>query len=216
MRFTDPKMVKAIIAGRKTQMRFKVEEDEPTCSYEVGRSYAVQLWEPVKDEFGGRQPKWNTKVRVRVSGIRQQDIHDVSEAELESEGYTRRGELFRALGYLEHVRDVPLWVVTFAVDQEHHPRLLHRDSSHGYTENRYQALQDEPEAVDRDTLKVYALENRQGDELRHARRRQAWEAQQLSLRLAALESDPAGIDRDLAGIRERIETAEAKKRRRAA
>src|SRR5262249_41480645 len=92
------------------------------------------------------------------------------------------------------------------------------DFTHAEAPNILPKLPGEPEAVDREALKGFGGENRQADLERHRKRRERWERQSLSIRLAALEADSEryGLDRELARVRSAIEAAEAKKLRRAA
>lgn len=87
--------------------------------------------------------------------------------------------------------DGPERIVVAFVLRDHRPRLLHRDSSHGYTHDRRLAMQAEPESVpagfvDRDRVERGAD---QQDALLRARRRHEQSAADLQRRAARTSSD---------------------------
>lgn len=88
------------------------------------------------------------------------------------------------------------------------PRLLHRDSSHGYTETPYMAMPDEPEAIAEDEQAVlslrartsFATERKQENDRRD---RQVWGQR---LRRAEMRAADLGVDvfRQQAAIRQAV------------
>lgn len=184
-------------AGQVAELRVKKLDDEPL-------EFAV-----------GDQPKI-LGTRCHVAEIREQDLQTVTDREAERSGYENRGALFQALGYIAAGPnfEVPIWVIV--LKPEEHIRLLHRDSSHGYTENRHLALQDEPEAVSDADLQRYAEDAQliagQQAEIYNA----AWERQSLVRRLEKIVNDPSTEPAQLASLRKRIEQIERRAQRKAA
>lgn len=84
--------------------------------------------------------------------VRDEDIH-----------YSTRTALSRR-GLIEFGSGV--WTITSkgrAALRQHVPRLLHKNSQHGYTHDPLMALPDEPEAVDRPTLERFVREAHERD-----------------------------------------------------
>lgn len=191
-----PRLRHALRAGQVVELRVK------------------NLNEPLEFAVGDTPKILGT--RCHVAEIREQDLRAVTDKEAERSGYEDRAALFQALGYVKTgpTIETPIWVIVLR--PEDRVRLLHRDSSHGYTDKRYLALQDEPEAVDEERLAQYAEEaERQGAqqaEIRNA----AWEAQSLAFRVARLEADPTTGDEQLASLRKRVEQLERRQQRKAA
>jgi hypothetical protein len=80
-------------------------------------------------------------------------------------------------------------------------------------------LRNEPEAVDPETIERFVVENRQGDVVRHEKRRARHERRGLRERVAdleALQDGGANLGRHIARIRDAVEAAEREARRRAA
>lgn len=166
-----PGLVRLIAAGKKTATRRVVKPGEERCAYRIGRSYAVQI--------GRGKP---AVLRVVIAAVEPQRLGDLTYDDARAEGYRTRADLAHTWmvshdqGYTDDDRDdddtatltrwerrhgdTPVWAITFTLDTAESVRLLHRRSEHGYTTRREDALSDEPEGVDAQTLDAFAADNR--------------------------------------------------------
>lgn len=154
----------AIVRGEKTRHSVPYRR-EPAV--QRGRSYVAQTLK--FDKEGKRSHR--DFAQIKVLGVREQLLREVTDEEAQAEGFPNRGAFFRwwretherveaPASEDEPITRIPIWVVTFELDRSHHPRLLHKKPHRGYTSNPHEALRDEPEAVDEVTLKAFARENR--------------------------------------------------------
>lgn len=108
-----------------------------------------------------------------------------------------------------------LWVHYLVVDRTRPDtiRLLARRSQHGYTANHYQAMSDEPEAVDEQAQEQITKQGREAHDLRNAERLALMESKSVARRVRQelVEAVRAGQDiheflsvvrRELDGLRE--------------
>lgn len=112
-------MVRAILAGEKTQSRRPVLGNQSTCNYEIGD----HLW--VREAFSLRQslfqfnnqsvwyrasnigemyedcvcwqqpkimPRWASRIMLEVTSIRRENLHDISRADAIAEGFKQPTE----------------------------------------------------------------------------------------------------------------------------
>lgn len=133
----------------------------------------------------------------------------VSDADALREGFESAEEwldVFEA----DHGDYPEVWQIEFAYSVDA-PRML---AHHGdYTRSEFDALSDEPEAVDADTLDRFARQAHQRDQERKDTRR---EERRLSEWLAELEDDPTTSAHQLASVRKRLEQIEKRRQRKAA
>jgi len=168
-----PQLARLIVAGRKTQTRRR--RHDQTCRYAPGRTYAVQR--------GRGAP---AIARIEIVSIEPQTLGEITFAEARREGFRTRNEFFEYWRRLYSHRadcwecdaselaaadlDAPVWVITFALAEP--IRIPALDSTHGYVNNRHQAMVDEPEAPDKATTDAFAKAALQRDQaLREERRR---------------------------------------------
>jgi hypothetical protein len=219
--FLRQQLARAILAGRKTQIRVPIRPGQERCSYEPGHSYVVQA------RRGGEQ-----LARVLVTDVREELLHEISEPDVHRMGFGSRRELFEAWweeyregpGYEPPYIPIRVSVLEIERDRSHRPHLLAAHIIAGkqgpYTENWHNALPEEPEAIDDETLERYAAQANQDTQDERERRRLEHEARSLTDRLAELERAEAAGDPDapryIAGIRKRLDAAERALAKRAA
>lgn len=219
-----PEHVRLILAGRKTQTRRHVKEGEERCRYRPGHSYAVQP--------GRGKPE---VARIRVLDVRRVFLHEIDEADARAEGFKPNGERSARDAFLgvwwelhhegpgregspEYPILIPVWAITFELEQEEQPRFLRPKS--GYTADPHEALPDEPEALDAKTLNLMAAASARDLAERYEQIVQARRKLDLADRLRELESaaQSAGIDisKDMRVIERRVGSIEQRLRARAA
>lgn len=211
----SPKLARLIIAGRKTQTRRKVKDDEAACRYKSGRHYALQVPAPK-----GSRARALTKdgYRLEVLDTRCEMVGEISFEDARAEGFKSREEFFDYWRLLYGPRadlEQFVWAISFRLFGDP-PNFLHVDSSHGYTSNHRDALPDEPEAVHGSELSELtgSREAMQRYDLQMATERMQLERLPLSERIRRLEECPdIDLTRNLARIRQGVEAAEAKRRR---
>lgn len=186
-----------ILAGRKTQTRRRVRPGETECRYRLGGSYAVQ-----------HDRQTPATGRLIVVSVARQALGDITLRDAKAEGHRTRQEFFDFWGGLfpTMTLDDPVWALVICPDRDP-VRLLHRDSSRGYTTKRHQALPDEPEAVDDDALAYFTARAR-------GRERDRRDSIPLDHRLGrALDrASSSGVDvtREAAAIARRVDAIERK------
>ena len=145
----------SIRSGRRVQIRFPVRPSHRRCPMTVGHSYAFEPYAPGSGRDAGR---------VKILAVDRHSLWTTTAKDAKREGFPSLRDYFDY--WLERHGDVALnpsvWAVAFVVDPDP-VRLLHRDSTHGYTANRFQAVDDEPEAVDEATQARFAEEVRARD-----------------------------------------------------
>jgi hypothetical protein len=137
-----PRLARLVVAGKKTQTRRPVKDGEPICRYRPGREYAVQP---------GRGKA--QIARLKVIAVAREPLGELTFDAARAEGFRTRDDF---MAYWEELYgridvDLPVWAIAFELVRDE-IRYLHRDSSHGYTANEREAMDDEPEAVDDKTL----------------------------------------------------------------
>lgn len=186
-----------VLEGRKSQTRRRVRPGETVCRWVPGRSYAVQH-DRCRPAAG----------RLVVMSVAQQTLADLTLRDARAEGFrTRRDflDFWRGLFPTMSLED-PVWALLIQPDRDP-VRMLHRDSTRGYTTRRRVALPDEPEAVDHETQVRYSAEG-------FDRHRAFRDGEPLDDRLSAAlaRARTAGVDvtREVAGVRRRVEAIERK------
>jgi hypothetical protein len=151
-------LAKLILQGRKSQTR-RVATAK-TCRYHTGRSYSVQPGRG-KSAVG----------RITVTDVRLETLGEINLQDARREGFQTRDEFF---DYWRDLHggvnfDLLVWVISFRLgDLSDRPRLLAPTAGgfHGdYTENVFQAMRDEPEAVSRMEQERFSRDARGRDEL---------------------------------------------------
>jgi hypothetical protein len=147
-----------ILTGRKTEHAVATEP-----RVRVGRAYAVQV---------GRHA---AMAAVRVRKVREvRGTAQVTAQDAWRQGFKRLHEFEEWWSSQHPNHSGKLWVIEFALVTEAPMRLLHRDSSRGYTDRPDKALFDEPEAIDRETQNAYSgvVREREIEDARRRRSRQ--------------------------------------------
>lgn len=161
-----------VLRGEKTQTRRPVEGP---CKYKVGRSYKLRSDKPINQ-------------LVKVGAVRKERLGAISEMDVLSEGFKSVEEFFTCWEEIYGAVDKSclVYVIDFCVDDS--PRLLHKNSAHGYTHLEAMALPGEPEAIDERSLELLVQEGRQRDEARRAYfAMELWKSEQEAIsRLRAL------------------------------
>ena len=191
-----PVLARAVAAGRKTQTRRPVRPGEKTCRYREGRTYAVQ---PGRGKPG--------LARIRILHTELQQLGDLTYQDAKAEGFRTRDDFYAYWTDLYNISEPdlaqPVWAIRFQVDTDP-PRLLHKDSSRGYTSDPRLAIRDEPEAIGEADLRRlhsarHAAEQQHRQErsiaarLREAQARARRNGVDISPELAALERQLAAI-----------------------
>jgi hypothetical protein len=214
----QPRAIAELQSGRTARRTFPRREGrgEPL---RVGFSYAVHV-----------RTDGPEVCRVRVLTAEPGMLHEVTDDEARAEGFRSSFHLFDAWWeryregpghrneghWPEQFVEVPVWVITLGLHREHTPRLLHRDSSRGYTRNPHLAMTDEPEAVGQEWLEGFALDANGGESARRRRQARAEEAERRSieqrLARATAEARLRGVDvsKDLRVIQMRVQAIETR------
>lgn len=193
----SPAHARLVLEGRKSQTRRRIKAGETVCRWVPGRSYSVQ-------HARGRPAAG----RLVVVSAAQQPLGDLTLRDARAEGFRTRRE------FLDHwhrlfpdmTRADLVWVLVIRPDGDP-VRLLHKDSSRGYTSRLEEAVPDEPEAVAVEDLEAFARDGR--------RRHEAFRRElRLEDRLAqaSRSAQAAGVDvtRERAAIARRVEAIERK------
>ena len=211
--------IRHVLTGRKSQVRVPYK-GEPACRYRIGRNYGIKP-----------NPRAEEACRIVILATTLQTLADVTDQDARREGHQNLA------GYHQHIRDgndgkldltQQVWALQFDVHRDP-VRLLHRDSTHGYTENPHNAMGDEPEAVDVQTQEQISKDAREQGKLRNLGADQALlqELTGLEQQLATLTrlAQQRGIDirddlhvakRQRAALERRIEAIRCKVTRDAA
>jgi len=205
---------KLIMRGKKTQDRRPVTVDR--CPWAVGKDYAVQPGRS-RESVG----------RIAVTRIEESAIRDITFAEACAEGFRTTADFARSwFGYpdelgdedaLDALRGNPerVWVLTFELDTSEHPRFLHRQSERGYTQNRHDALKDEPEAItDTDLARLHKGKDEAHrsfkQDLERERTRRGTQLARLDAVVELAVEKGISVRGDLRAIDRRIDAIEAK------
>jgi hypothetical protein len=140
---------------------------------------------------------------------RRQRVEGVTDADALREGFESVDE-WRDVFECDHGDYAEVWRIEFTYTTDV-PHLL---AKHGdYTQTDFDALPDEPEAVDPATLDQFVREAHNRDERRDEQQR---EERKLSEWLAELEDDPTTSAHQLASVRKRLEQIDKRRQRKAA
>ncbi|MDQ3933412.1 MAG: ASCH domain-containing protein [Actinomycetota bacterium] len=199
-----PRLIHAIAQGKKTMTRRPLKSNDEVCRYRVGHDYAIQP--------GRGKP---AVARITITDVRRERLGELTFNDARAEGFRTRAEFFEYWEQLYGRVDVDelVWVITFEVAEN--IRLLHKDSTRGYTANPEQAVEGEPEAVDAETMERYARQgharwtedHREEVERREARARAA-KLQETQVRAAKrgvdVGAEVAMIDTALERMRRKV------------
>jgi hypothetical protein len=137
-----------ILDGKVTQFRRPVRSPRP--GWTEGELHKLEV-----ERRGADGPERHILGFIRIAQVELQALADITDEDARASGWRDARRLFTrwrekyGTGPLDP--DARCWTVTFELSREHIPRLLHRDSQHGYTHDPRLALVDEPEAVDETT-----------------------------------------------------------------
>lgn len=193
----SPAHARLVLEGRKSQTRRRVRPGETVCRWVPGRSYSVQ------HDRGKRAVG-----RLVVVSVAQQPLGDLTLRDARAEGFRTRREFrdhWHRLFPDMTGRDV-VWVLVIRPDGDP-VRLLHKDSSRGYTTRPEEAVPDEPEAVAVEDLERFAADAA----ARHVAFREGLRLEDRLAR-ASRSAQAAGVDvtRERAAIARRVEAIERK------
>lgn len=189
MIFTRREAVR-IRGGRKTQHRFPRSRSAPTPLASLPVS--VREANPARGYDAEGQPRVDCLryCRVQVLSVAPSTLFAATERDAQIEGYRSRDHLLEEWG---RGGDVDVWVMRFRLDTDTGRRFLSQRVVAGtqgdYVDNPARSLRDEPEAVDEDTLSVYALRNRERHEEHRAGERDAVLALDFDSRLRVLVNE---------------------------
>jgi hypothetical protein len=111
-----------ILDGKKTQTRRIIDAEEKAVKSDTGEIEAVlhkgrKKW--VVGQSYGVQPSRTAKqvARIRLTRIRQEKVSDISEADVQAEGFNSRAEFYQTWQTLhgENSLDWVVWVLDFEV-----------------------------------------------------------------------------------------------------
>jgi hypothetical protein len=204
-----PELVRLILSKRKTMTRRRVEPGEEVCRYKAGKSYSLQRSFTVGERARGARG-WAETLEDRIRVVdrpHQERAGDISLLDARAEGFRTTAE-FKAYwvrlydkAWLKRMEaegcvldesllverfesahaDKLVWVVRFELVEA--VRLLHRDSSRGYTANSAMAFPGVGEAVDEKTLEGF---RERGEQNLAAHRARAEAEAQAEVELVAL------------------------------
>lgn len=194
-----PTLARKIVAGRKTETRRPVDPDARACRYRIGRTYSIQ----------GRA-NGPSLGRLQILAIDKQNLGDITYESARREGFRTRDE-FRAQWeetYGHYDTNQPVWVILFALVADE-PRLLHRDSSHGYTNDARMALKGEPEAVPPTEIALYnkSIEARERFRTERLEEHTRREARKVTQRIKHMATELAKKGQDPMPMLAQIEAA---------
>lgn len=156
---------------------------------------------------------------IRILDVEQRQLADLTEDDAAAAGWSsldRMMEWWRekhGTGPLDP--EARCWTVTFELSDEHIPRLLHQDSSHGYTHDPRLALADEPEAVDAEAQAKITENAGTIFSVTHADEQRKRDARSLSARLkeetARAQREGVDIDENVQRIRAELDEIRRKR-----
>ena len=194
-----PSIARKIVEGKVTQTRRPYRVRKP---YAVGRSYAIQAG------------KHTWAARIVVRGLWADSLANATFADARKEGFRTSDDLLAHYQGRFGVEELT-WVIEFELDREAQPRLLHRDSSRGYTTQRHESMKDEPEAVDEAFMEKFVKEKEIRSALVNRERDLRTRASSLARRLrqGTLSVDRSGVDvsKELDRIEEQLREIEGKR-----
>lgn len=190
MKGITPRLVKRLHAGKRSELRLPIARAALLTSH----AYPLSRGE-----------------RFLVLGHTDQLLHEVTDDEAVRSGHANAQEFWdwwletfnQGWGHRTHTRESPavvhaIDVYTVELDRSHRIRLLHKDSSHGYTENPYMAVSDEPESVEPEYLERFAKGAEDTGKILRAEQKAKEDArtQARRLRQARLTATRKGVDID--------------------
>lgn len=141
--------LRLVAEGKLTQVR--LPSNRPTTRLRPGSSHVV-----------------GTEIRVIITKpLRAQAVKDITLEEAIASGFRTRQDFWDEW---EHGPDC--WVIEFVVDRSHTPNLLSRRGVPAYTSSPHEAMDREPEAVDRTVVDDYAKMAEANSELLREQRRE--------------------------------------------
>lgn len=192
-----PKQVGKILSGAKTQIT-RPRRAGHHCRWQAGHSYGIRT--------ANDKPE---VTRVKVTAVREAELHEFTDADARAEGFADVDELFREFyerygqgpGYDRAHPNwpfaiVPVWVIGVELDVEAPPRLLARHSERGYVTNPADALPDEGEAVPEAFQAQLSAESQGNFAKLRAEERDQEETRRIVARLrrAKAQARAAGVD----------------------
>jgi len=194
----QPRFVRLIFKGRKTQTRRPVKEGETHCRYKKGRTYAVQ-----------RGKGKAAVAKIKILSVEMERLGDICYKDARREGFKTRDEFKESWKdiYGEYDADQEVWAISFALEADE-VLLLAADSSHGYTDEPRYALEGEPEAVPPDEVANFtkSVEAKKRFQVQRSDEMQAREIRSASL---ALEKKLVEAHRSGKNVKGTIETIKA-------
>jgi hypothetical protein len=189
-----------VVSGQRTALlvpRRAERGDRPP--YRAGASIALQI--------GATRP---ARARVIVSRVTDIALGELDDGHARELGRRDLDELMAAW-VDEHGlwnENARAWLVRVVVDRSAPRRLLHRDSSHGYTDDPRLALPEEPEAVGEHDLERASIDASRAEQRRYeatlAERERLPEHERLRLIVDDARARGIDIDHGLWLVRKRI------------
>lgn len=207
----DRQTARQILAGKKTQFSRPVNPEASSDPWEPGHRYAIETKRYNADRD---QQERATIWFFQVTEVLQTTFAQLDERDAQREGFPALDDLrtwwwdrYR-WGHATEPQPA-IWVVRFALTRDDVPRMLHRDSQHGYTHDPNLALAEEPEAVDGWSQERITAEAGRVYSATHAEDELKKEARSIgaSLKETVNRAGRAGVDVDehILRIREELE-----------
>lgn len=193
-----------VVRGQRTALlvpRRAERGDRPP--YRAGSAIALQV--------GATRPARARVVVSRITDIALSELDDDQAREL---GHTDLDDLMAAwvAERGEWNENARAWLLRITPDTAAPARLLHRDSSKGYTVHPHEALQEEPEAVDEHALERASISAGRTEQERFAaqlaERAQLPEVERLQLAIDDARARGVDIEHALWLIRKRLTALE--------
>lgn len=199
------KAARRIARGEITQLREPAHQTRQ-CRWRTGNTYPIHT-----TPQPANQPDRPPVCRIQITNTHLEPIGNITYEAAVACGHISTSTFLEAWAAKHGPnQDRLTWVITFQVDHRQPVRLLHRDSTHGYTADPRLAVPGEPEAVDDKTLAQYAKHaatHHQATRAVEAARREARAlSSQLRVEYARAARRGADVTPEITAIRTQLDT----------